>query len=56
VPEQTRRVEAPPFGHFRPESFVAIEANAREVLRQRGYNDQQIENELHRPKRAEFDD
>jgi hypothetical protein len=38
------------------ESFAAIEARAREILRERGYTDQQIENELNRPKRANLDD
>jgi len=35
------------------ESFAAIEATAREILRERGYTDQQIENELNRLKRAD---
>lgn len=38
------------------DSFLAVEAQAREVLRERGFSDEQIEAELARGQRYDLDD
>lgn len=38
------------------EAFAAAEAKAREILRERGFTEEQIEIELNRTKRSQLDD